>query len=261
MIGSSESHTIVILGAGNVSTHISRHFHLAGHQLLTLYNRSEQNGILLAKELDCPLVTSLEELPDQADFYVVCLPDRVIPEVTSVLERKQGIWLHTAGAGPLELLEGSPHGYGVLYPLQSLSRERSIAFRTIPILIEGSNPAVESQIQALADSISDRVMQVSSADRLGIHMAAVFANNFSNHMVRIAQQILEGMDLEWELMSPLLEETFQKLQEHKAQDVQTGPAVRGDHKTMEQHLELLRDHPEWQKLYTFISREIERSRK
>ena len=144
--------------------------------------------------------------------------------------------------------------------MQSLSKDRNIGKDHFPFLVEASSSQVLARITALAQSISERVVEVDSHMRLKVHLAAVFANNFSNHMVHVAQQILEEANLDTGVLDLLLEETFQKLKDMDSFSAQTGPAVRGDLETMNKHIELLKDHPEWEKLYTFISRDITRSR-
>ena len=130
----------------------------------------------------------------------------------------------------------------------------------IPYLVEGSSPEVLEKVQNLALSISGRVEEMDSAGRLVVHLAAVFANNFSNHMVHIAERILEEQNLPPSMLTPLLEETFRKIQSMGAREAQTGPALRKDEESMNRHRELLKNHPEWEKIYTFISREIQSSR-
>jgi predicted short-subunit dehydrogenase-like oxidoreductase (DUF2520 family) len=168
--------------------------------------------------------------------------------------------LHTAGAVSMEVFRGLTNEYGVFYPLQSLNRERNIPMGHIPFLVEASSSKTLERIKGLAGSISERVEVTDSRTRLMVHLAAVFANNFSNHMVHVAQQLMEMASVNPQLLGPLLEETFQKLRELDAKSAQTGPAVRGDRLSMNKHIELLKDHPEWEKMYTFISRDIERSR-
>jgi predicted short-subunit dehydrogenase-like oxidoreductase (DUF2520 family) len=201
-----------------------------------------------------------EEVPGKADFFILCVPDRAVAEVSGQFREREGTWLHTAGALSMEVFRGDKADFGVLYPLQSLSRERKIRMGHIPFLIEASTPLVLEKIRDLAYSISVKVEEADSQSRLKVHLAAVFANNFSNHMVHVAQQILEEAQLDRTMLDPLLEETFKKLKELDAGSAQTGPAVRGDRETMNMHRELLKDHPEWENLYTFISRDIEGSR-
>jgi predicted short-subunit dehydrogenase-like oxidoreductase (DUF2520 family) len=172
----------------------------------------------------------------------------------------QGIWMHTAGALSMDVFKGLFAGYGVLYPLQTLSKDVPLQSGQIPFLVEGSSGEVSAQILGLASTISGRVQQADSKSRLIFHLAAVFANNFSNHMVRIAHQILQEQHLSADILTPLLEETFQKMMRVGPGEAQTGPAVRDDQVTIKRHIECLKNHPEWEKLYTFMSREIARSR-
>ena len=160
----------------------------------------------------------------------------------------------------MNLFQGIFEHHGVLYPFQTLSRSRPLEPSQVPCLVEGSSPTVTASVKKLAGSVYDSVEEVDSKNRLVIHTAAVFANNFSNHMVHVAQQLMEEANLDPGMLDLLMEETFHKLREMDTFSAQTGPAVRGDQLTMNKHIELLKDHPEWEKLYTFISRDIERSR-
>jgi len=249
-----------MLGAGNVSTHISRHFHSAGQRISCIYSRTEESAQRLSGELGVPGTSDIERVPREADFFILGIPDRAVAEVAEQFREFKGTWLHTAGALSIELFQGIFKQYGVLYPLQSLSRDRKIKKGHIPFLVEASSPGVLKKIIDLASSISERVEEVDSSVRLKVHLAAVFANNFSNHMVHVAQQLLEEANLDSGLLDQLMEETFHKLREMDSFSAQTGPAMRGDRDTINKHIELLKDHPELQKLYTFISRDIERSR-
>jgi predicted short-subunit dehydrogenase-like oxidoreductase (DUF2520 family) len=243
-----------------VATHISRHFHARGHKILCVYSRTKETAQSLAGELNTKGTADPEQVPRKADFFIFCLPDRFMAEVAGQFRDREGIWLHTAGALSMDVFQGIARDYGVLYPLQSLSRERKIRMGHIPFLLEASSPLVMGMIKDLVSRISDHVVEADSATRLRFHLAAVFVNNFSNHMVHVAHKLLAESHLDPKLLDPLMEETFQKLRELDPRTAQTGPALRGDRETMDRHIELLRDHPEWEKLYTFISRDIERFR-
>ncbi|MDF1574022.1 MAG: DUF2520 domain-containing protein [Bacteroidales bacterium] len=249
-----------MMGAGNVSTHISRHFHSAGHRISCIYSRTEESARRLAGELGVPGTSEMEEVPREADFYILAVSDRAVAGLCRKFGHTRGIWLHTAGSLPMNLFQGIFEQYGVLYPLQTLSRSRSLEPARIPCLVEGSSPEVSEKVKKLASSVYQSVEEVDSPKRLVIHAAAVFANNFTNHMVHIARQLIRAQKLDPGLLDPLVKETFEKIIALGALEAQTGPAVRGDRETMNKHIELLKDLPEWQKLYTFMSREIGRSR-
>ncbi len=252
---------MVVMGAGNVATHYSRHFYSRGFTITTIYSRTLSRAGRLAAEVGAKATDRPEEVPSSSDFYLLCLPDGEVIRTAARMKGHRGIWIHTAGALPLRELSDIHPLSGVLYPLQTLSRERSVDLGKVPLLIEGSTGEVTARIRELAETISSDVRESDSAARLVVHLAAVFASNFSNHMVRIAQEILSGAGADPGLLDPILEETCSKMREMGPAAAQTGPALRGDEGTMKKHLELLERYPEWRKLYTFMSRDIGRSRK
>ncbi len=245
----------MIIGAGNVATHLSRHLHSAGHAITCIYSRTLESASQLARETGCPATDDPRKVPGRADFFIICVPDRAISDVAGQFRDTDGIWLHTAGAVPLDVFQGIHRRSGVLYPLQTLTKERPLA-EEFPLLLEGSDPEVTALIAKLASSLSGNSHVMNSSSRMVVHLAAVFANNFSNHMVHVAEQILEHEGMDPALLAPLLNETFRKVVAMGASGAQTGPAARGDQVTMQKHLALLKKHPEWEKLYTFISQDI-----
>ena len=249
-----------MIGAGNVSTHISRHFHSAGHHISCVYSRTDKSAQQLAGELGVPGTSDIKEVPMEADFYMLCVPDQAVLPVAENFRHTRGTWLHTAGALPMNLFQPLFDQYGVLYPLQTLSKARSLEASQVPCLVEGSSPQVRAEVMKLASSVYQRVEEADSQMRLTIHTAAVFANNFPNHMIHIARQLLADQNVDPGILVPLLEETFEKIKAVGTVEGRTGPAIRGDLETMNKHRELLKNYPEWEKLYTFISRDIEKSR-
>jgi len=244
-----------------VATHLATHLKESGHRILSVYSRSYNSAAVLANMIGTRGTSAKEEVPHTTDFFIVSVPDRAIPAVLRDFKDYKGTWLHTAGALSSEIFAGLHNEFGVLYPLQTLSRKRQISLKETPFLIEGSSREVTEKIRSLASSISCSVHETDSPTRLTFHLAAVFANNFSNHMVHIAQQILGEQGENLKLLDPILKETFSKLADLGASASQTGPAIREDRETIQKHLELLQKHPEWEKLYTFISRDIRNSRK
>ncbi|MEZ5072561.1 MAG: Rossmann-like and DUF2520 domain-containing protein [Bacteroidales bacterium] len=253
-----DSYDIVLFGAGNVATHLSRHLRFRGHRIRCICSRAGLRLDALAGELGVPAVTRADRVPRGADFYILAVPDGVVGEVLDAAADPGGIWLHTAGAVDASVFHGKRQHFGVLYPLQSIRSEHPVDWDNLPLLAEGSDEAVEQKILKLAGSLSSVVLRTDSDQRLKIHLAAVFANNFGNHLVRIALELMKKENLDPGLLEPLIRETCRRAVEAGPEKSQTGPAVRGDLETQVRHLELLKNLPEWQKIYTFMSRDIQR---
>lgn len=242
-----------------MALHISRHLYLAGHQVSCVWSRSIEKAREVAAACGSIAAADPEEVPQDADFYLLAVSDNAIAEVAALFQGRQGIWMHAAGAVSMDQLARYFENYGVFYPLQTISSSRQLSFDDTPFLVEGSSPGVSGKIRRLASSISERVLDMDSQGRMEMHLAAVFANNFSNHMLKLASQFMKEKGKDFSLLEPLIRETFEKIVKIGPSGAQTGPAVRGDQETMKKHLLLLKGHPEWEKMYTFVSRDIERS--
>ena len=177
---------------------------------------------------------------EQADICLMAISDGAIGPVARQLARQGALLVHTAGAMGLEALGNIPRP-GVLYPLQTFSREREVDFRTVPLCIETGNRDDLFLLRSLAESLSQNVVEIPTAQRRYLHLAAVFINNFTNHMVYLGEAVCREQGLPEHLLRPLLRETLEKLETLPAFEAQTGPARRGDRKTQEAHLSLLQD--------------------
>jgi predicted short-subunit dehydrogenase-like oxidoreductase (DUF2520 family) len=254
---SGKSYSIVLIGAGNVATHLADALHNAGHNILTVFSRGLETARLLAAKIDAASVSKLSDLPEEADFYIVSVRDNVLEEVVSNLKVTKGMVVHTSGSTGMDVFQGRLTEYGVFYPFQTFRKEQSMDMANVPLLIESNNTEGLNSIRELAKSISSDVRDISSEMRANLHLTAAFACNFSNYMVAIAEEILKEHQMDKSLLLPLIEETFRKIMLTPAVQNQTGPAIRGDTITMEKHLDLLKKHPEWQKLYILVSQLIQ----
>ena len=256
---SPEEQRIVLLGAGNVATHLAQALHglstsLGRCRITEIYSPSGVSASSLASTLagEVRSTSQLTELSQDADWYIFAVRDDALPSLWQALAgRTSGIWLHTSGSTPLEAMAEYHQQVGVLYPLQTFSKAKAIDFSTIPLYIEAGEGETLSHLSQLAESLSHEVHEASSAQRAILHVAAVFACNFSNHLVALAEELLSSHDL------PLLSETLEKLYSLPASEAQTGPAVRGDHQTLERHLSLLQGRPELESLYRLLSEQIQ----
>jgi predicted short-subunit dehydrogenase-like oxidoreductase (DUF2520 family) len=230
---------VAMIGRGRVATHMSKALLKAGHGVVSVNSRT------------------LEELPQDADVYIIAVKDSalqdVIRQLTNLLKTKNDapLIVHTAGSMPLSVFEGYAENGGVFYPMQTFSMEREVDFREIPLFIEGK----DKRIRELAESISEHVYELSSDDRKYLHLAAVFACNFTNHCYTLAAEVLEKKGLPFDVMLPLVDETARKVHELHPHEAQTGPAVRGDENVMNAQAALLEGRNK--EIYELLSKSIQ----
>ncbi len=250
---------IIILGSGNAGSQFVNAFHNAGHEIVQLYSRNLSHARQLAEKIGCntQIITSPGDVDvTKADVVVSALKDSVNADIWRQINFAGCPVFHTAGSIPMAALEPYAEHYGVLYPLQTLSKKRLLDFRSVPLYIEADSGKTLEILTLLATSISENVRQVDSEKRKKIHLAAVFANNFSNHMYVLAEQILRENGLPFQELLPLIDETTQKIHEMPPLQAQTGPAIRYDENVMNMHLEQLQNHPQMVEIYKSISKSI-----
>ncbi|HKL07517.1 MAG TPA: DUF2520 domain-containing protein [Bacteroidales bacterium] len=247
---------IVVIGAGNVATHIALALKNAGYSIKKIYSQTEKSAESLAKKINTTYTTRLETLPDNADIYIISIKDTVIEDIARNLKIKNGIVVHTAGSVPMRVFETYFDNFGVFYPLQTFTKSRKLEFSEIPLCIEANNSHSENKLLNLGRSLSKKVELIHSEKRKFLHLAAVFACNFTNHMYNIGSELLSEKDIDFNLLHPLINETAKKANEMNPMDAQTGPAMRKDKKTIDMHVKMLKDYPEFEKIYRFVSESI-----
>ncbi len=247
---------IVLLGSGHVATQLGRSFKMAGQDILQVWSRDKENAEELASSLASESITDISEMVLSADLYIIAVKDDAIKDIITSLTLQDQLIVHTSGSTGLDILDGVSTRTGVFYPLQTFSKKKAVDFRQIPIAIEGNTPEVTEIIRSIADRLSEKVIVLHSMQRRTLHVAAVFACNFTNHLYALAQEILKGQDLDFDLLRPLIAETALKIQTNDPTSVQTGPASRHDNNTIKTHLELLQSNPDLQELYSKLSQSI-----
>ncbi len=253
------SQKITIIGTGNVAWHLALELERAGHLVNEIYARSEQKGLEISQNLNNPVITeSLDFSQSASRLFIIAVSDNAIESIASgITLPADALLVHTSGTMPLSILTLADHDRtGVFYPLQTLSRNRQIQFSEVPLLIEAGDADTLQQLQKIARTISSNVVVLKSEDRMGIHLASVFANNFTNHMIDIAGQVMNRNALDVKLLEPLIRETVEKVFDHNPSAIQTGPAIRGDTDTIDRHLAYLDFNPRYQQLYQLISASI-----
>jgi len=247
---------IVLVGSGNVATQLGRAFKMAGQDIVQVWSRDIDHARELADTLASEPISDLFDLDKNADLYIISVKDEAIKQLAHELKVGDKLIVHTSGSTGIDVLEGSSTKIGVFYPLQTFSKVKSVDFRLIPIAIEGNTPEVASTIRAIADRLSEKVIELSSEQRKALHIAAVFACNFTNHLFALSQELLSEQNLDFDLLRPLITETASKVQLNDPITMQTGPTVRRDQSTMDAHLDLLSDKPELKELYQKLSQSI-----
>jgi predicted short-subunit dehydrogenase-like oxidoreductase (DUF2520 family) len=246
---------VVMIGSGNVATRLSLALQKAGYTTGQVYSRSEEGARTLAGRLQTGWTTETDGIIADAGLYIFAVKDDALPELIHRIPGNRGLWIHTAGSLPVDIFKGHAEHYGVLYPLQTFSKDRETDFKRIPCFIEAGSPEDETRLRLLAGRLSDNVQTLSSEKRKYVHLAAVFACNFSNHMYALADKIVKEQGLSPEVLIPLIDETAAKIHTLSPAKAQTGPAVRYDRNVIDRQTALLTD-PVLREMYQLISKNI-----
>ncbi|MDE5638654.1 MAG: DUF2520 domain-containing protein [Odoribacter sp.] len=248
---------IVLIGAGNAAHHLAPALLNAGLNLCQIYSRSIESARELGKKTGITYTADLFAVYPDCDVYIFCVSDDVLPSLFKSLHiNKKALVLHTSGSVPLSVFSSVFENYGVLYPLQTFSKKRALNFREVPLCVEASNEFSRKAVLSLAEKLSERVQEISSDKRKKLHLAAVFANNFTNHLYGMAGKMLEEEGLDFSLLRPLIFETAHKVMLLSPEEAQTGPARRGDENILSMHKSLLKNDKKRLTLYMLLSDSI-----
>ncbi len=256
-----EINKIVLIGSGNVATHLALALTKKGKSIIHIYGRSIHRAKKLADRINSTYSDKVEDIPAEADLYIISISDAALNEVVKKIRCSNQLVVHTSGTSHIETLKNSSDNFGIFYPLQTLSANKEIDFKSIPICIEANTKENETALCNLAKSISDHVYNLSSEERKILHVCAVFVSNFSNLMYSIADDILEKNNLSFDILKPLILETAKKVISNKPKEMQTGPAFRQDLNTIEDHIDFLSDFDDYKIIYKLLSDQINKNRK
>lgn len=246
---------IVIIGTGNAAYILGRRLKASGHKILQVYGRNTEAAKDLAHELETISTDIPGSVNRNADIYIIAVSDIAIAEVLKQLPLPGKTIVHTAASVSKEVLKNMTARFGVFYPLQSL-RKDSDHIPEIPIIIDAGDSTTLEQLQDLAHSITGRVMEANDEERLKLHLAAVFCNNFVNHLYALTEQYCKKEGIDFNMMIPLIKETASRLEYVSPSVSQTGPAVRKDLNTIRKHQEELEKHPQLRKMYDMFTDSI-----
>ena len=231
---------ITIIGAGNVATHLAGNLsHQKDIDILQIFSKTKNSAKILAKKINCAWTNDISKIIE-SDLYIIATNDDSIQKIAQTEQLKNKFIVHTSGSVEMKVLSKNTVNFGVFYPLQTFQKEQKVEFSEIPMCIEASNEQNFNILRNLAKKISKKVYKINSEQRKNIHIAAVFVNNFINHLFHIANEIISRKDISIEILKPLIEQTFKNIQTNNPYDIQTGPAKRNDKNILENHIETLK---------------------
>ena len=244
---------ITIIGSGNVAYHLAKAFTERRIKVSQIFGRNEKALHNISEELKIPYSTKHLE---KSDLYIIAVKDDAISEVSKLITNKNSLVAHTSGSTSRNALIGN-YRKASFYPLQTFSKEKKLDYSQIPFFIDADNEDDKETLKNLALKISKNAMLVNDEKRRFIHLTAVFACNFVNHLWARAKEIADSQDIPFEYFLPLIEETTDKIHYLSPKQAQTGPAVRNDEKILQLHRELLTDE-EQIKIYETINQSIKK---
>ena len=244
---------IVIIGSGNVAYHLAKAFTQNNIEVSQIFGRNEVELNKISEELNIPYST--KELAD-ADLYLISVSDSAVEQVSDLIKTEKALVAHTSGSLPIETLNGD-YRKASFYPLQTFSKTKNLDYSKIPFFIEAENQIDEKSLFELASLISDHVETSDYEKRKYIHLTAVFACNFVNHLFARAKEISDSQDLDFNYFIPLIDETVEKIHHLEPKLAQTGPAVRGDERVLKLHEDLITDE-EHLKIYQLMNESIKK---
>lgn len=251
-----EIRRVVIIGSGNVAWHLGKIIAAKGFDILQVYGRNKLTGMELAQETGSDFTPDISVIRKDADIYIFSVSDGSVGEIAAQLAPAAGIFIHTAGSVSIDVFKGCALQYGVLYPLQTFTRLRDIDFSNIPVFTEAESVTTLGALNDFASRLTNVVQKADSHARMILHLAAVFACNFTNHMYVTAEQLLKQSNIPFDVLMPLIRETADKVASISPVAAQTGPAVRKSLQVMDLHLKMLENNPSLAEVYEILSKSI-----
>jgi predicted short-subunit dehydrogenase-like oxidoreductase (DUF2520 family) len=236
---------ICLIGIGNLGHHLAKKMVQKKLKLVQIYGRNPHLLQDLTNQLGIDGTANFKEIKTDCDLYILAVSDNAVIDVAKELAKlsikKAALVVHTSGSNSIEILSPFFPNIGVLYPLQTFSKGINPDFQNIPIFIN-THPNYQKKLEKIAQKLSSKVYLLDDKNRLSLHIAAVFANNFTNHLLQISQEILEKQGIPLSVLFPLLQQTIAKIEHQSPKDMQTGPAIRGDMDTIEKQETFLKEN-------------------
>jgi predicted short-subunit dehydrogenase-like oxidoreductase (DUF2520 family) len=250
---------VSFIGSGNLAWHLAPALDNAGYVVKEVYSRNPKHAEELTGRLyQAEVKATLDFSTSDSTVFIICTNDDAIADIAREIILPGDVFLvHTSGSQPMNILQyAATNNIGVIYPLQTFTKNKRIDFKNVPLFIETNNEETEKTIMEMSKVISTQVRKIFSEERKALHVAAVFASNFSNHMLTLSKGILEQNNLTFDLLKPLISETINKSLSIGPETAQTGPAKRGDLEILDNHMEFLKEDETLSEIYKLISQSI-----
>jgi predicted short-subunit dehydrogenase-like oxidoreductase (DUF2520 family) len=247
-----EMKKILLIGSGNIATHLALKMNRQEYHISQVFSRNLAEAKFLANKIECDWTVDPKKIKE-ADITIIAVNDDSIQTIIKILPKKPTV--HTSGSTSIDVFKGHFNDYGVLYPLQTFNKDLDINLEKVPFFIEANNQVFEKELYKLASSFSQDITILDSLKRQQLHIAAVFACNFSNHMLVIAKELIEKEDLSYSLLLPLIKQSLSKIDYLNPKEAQTGPAIRNDNKIISEHIKSIKED-DLRQLYSLISKSI-----
>jgi predicted short-subunit dehydrogenase-like oxidoreductase (DUF2520 family) len=244
---------VSIIGSGNVAQHLIKAFSKSTEiELVQVFSRQKES---VSHLLDLDKITDDFNALAEANLFIIAVSDDAISDVSKQIPFENQLVVHTSGSVSLNSLDNK-NRKGVFYPLQTFTKNKAVDFKIIPLCLESENDADFQLLEKVAQSISDKVFAISSEQRKALHVAAVFVNNFVNHLYQIGNDICTENQVPFEILKPLIQETSEKVMTLSPKEAQTGPAKRNDTDTINAHSSFLTDENQ-KNIYKILTQSIQ----
>lgn len=248
---------IVMIGSGNVATHLAVAFHRVGHQIVQVWSRDIEHAQRLAVRVGAMPLDDVGRLALTVDVYILAVSDDALYQLPQQLHFPNAVVVHTSGSVAGDVLQRvSPH-HGVLWSPQTFIRDVAMDYEALPFCVEGSDELALQTVTALAQTVSTHICKLSSNQRRWAHLSAVVVNNFGNALNAAAERLMAKHGIPFDLLLPIIDATANKAHKGNLDKQQTGPAVRHDQKTIDAHRRLLESEPELLRLYDVMTNIIQ----
>lgn len=229
----------------------------AGHAILQIISPQFQHAQTLADEVQADAATNMAEIRSDAEVVILAVPDDTLRLLVQSLKLPNQLVIHTAGSVPASVLSGVSEKYACIWSIYSIQKEKIPSHRNIPMVVSSQEAKTLEIAQTLAKDISDVVYLLDDAQKSWAHLGAVIANNFSNHLMVVCEQLMQDHHIPFELFRPIIQDTVEKMSHRSPKTLQSGPAIRGDEQTIQTQMQMLSDYPMFARLYEILSRSIQ----